>query len=78
MKTNEIANYIDDLQLDDADVAEVSLILNEYSKWNQKGLDVYIKIAEELEVEINPDSLIFNEIERFIVEKFMQMKYENY
>ena len=71
-----IKKYIEDLQIDDSDVTYVSLVLNEYDrKDNLIGTNAYIEIAKILEIKIDLDSPIFNEIERFIVAKFYEMKY---
>ena len=70
----KIEKYIEDLQVDETDVVNVSLILNEYDrKDNLIGLGVYKKIAEHLKIDIDLDSPIFNEIERFIVHQFYEM-----
>ena len=71
-----IKKYIEDLQIDDSDVTYVSLVLNEYDrKDNLIGTNAYVEIAKILEIKIDLDSPIFNEIERFIVAKFYEMKY---
>ena len=69
--------YIDNLQVDEADVVNVSLILNENNKHNILGTSAYIKIAKRLEIELDLDSPIFDEIERFIVHKFYEMEDKN-
>ena len=61
MKTLE--NVIEDLQVDETDVVNVSLILNEKDKRNPIGLNTYKEISKQLEIEIDLDSPIFNEIE---------------
>ena len=72
-----IKKYIEDLQIDDSDVTYVSLVLNEYDrKDNLIGTNAYVEIAKILEIKIDLDSPIFNEIERFIVAKFYEMKYD--
>ena len=63
--------------VDETDVVNVSLILNEKDKHNLLGTGAYEKIAEELDIEIDRDSPIFNEIERFIVHKFYEMEDKN-
>jgi hypothetical protein len=73
-----IKKYIQDLQIDDADVCYVSLVLNEYdTKDNLIGTNAYKEIAKILEIKIDLDSHIFNEIERFIVYKFYEMVHTN-
>ena len=69
-----INEYIENLDVDETDVANVSLILNEKDKHNLLGTGAYEKIAEELDIEIDRDSPIFDEIERFIVHKFYEME----
>ena len=74
----DIKEYIEDLQVDDSDVAYVSLVLNEYdNKDNHIGTNAYVEIAKILEIKIDLDSPIFNEIERFIVAKFYEMEVNN-
>lgn len=73
-----IKKYIEDLQIDDTDACCVSLILNEYdTKDNLIGTNAYKEIAKILEIKIDLDSHIFNEIERFIVNKFNEMEVNN-
>ena len=49
---------------------KISNILNETK--------AYIKIGKALKIEIDPDSLIFYEIEEYILQKYEQMEEEKY
>ena len=51
------------------DVIKVSNVLNDTKAW--------LKIEKALGIEIDSNSMIFQEIEEFIVEKFNEMKEEN-
>ena len=78
MNEVEVDKYLYHLQIDESDVVNVSLILNEYDrKDNRIGTEAYKKIAEMLEINIDHDSYIFDQIERFIVAKFYEMEKGN-
>ena len=75
---NKVADDSTDLEnIDDADVVNVSLILNETDKSALLGTGAYIKIAKVLDITLDLDSPIFDEIERFIVAKFYEMEDKN-
>jgi len=53
---------------DDTNIVIVSNILN--------STKAYIKIGEALNIDIDSDSIIFSDIEEFIVAKYLEMQEE--
>ena len=65
-KFNE--NWFQEEEHDHSEIENVSTVLNDTGAYN--------KIGEVLGIEIDNDSMIFNEIEEFIVTKFKEMRDE--
>lgn len=58
-------------------IEAVSNVLNKPDVHNPGGTGAYDKIGEVLGIEVDSNSMIFHEIEEFIVNKYKEMRDEN-